>query len=539
MSGLKILLYRPPARHHVTVFPQKTFPLGLLSIAGMLRHHGFTQVRLVDGFEGSNGEDLAREAGDWQPDVVGISGLTAHAYDGMAAAHMVKEAAPGALIIAGGIHFSAVPDETLRVCPYIDLVAVGEGEMTFLELCQALPSSPALHDWRTSLSSVAGLCWLAGGAEPALDDKGHTNPDRPLVYTEKRKLMSDLSQLTMPAFDLTNPDRYRMHPYSWSDYVMLEGSRGCPFQCTYCHTTQFWQKRWRPRPVEAILDEVEYSVRQMGRRAIHFTDDSWATRRDRVIEFCEGILSRGLDVDIWAQCRVDDLYRDRDLFGLMKRAGFYGFLIGFESGEQQALDRWKKGVEVDKARAIAPLLTEHFDSIIGTFFIGDWETTAESFEATRLFSREIGVDIFIEAPLTLFPPTIPIWKEYENRGLKMEWDYDQIGNCKVILPTGTLDRDAVLGLQKRNMAGFYTDPKKAWHALSSGPHSARQFSTMIFSGLEDAVRERARSTVPAHWRGRSVVLRREYRDRHLEFAASRPMPIYDSKAWSGPDHSAV
>ena len=68
---------------------------------------------------------------------------------------------------------------------------------------------------------------------------------------------------------------------------------------------------------------------------------------------------------------------------------------------------------------------------------------------------------------------------------------------------------------------------------------ARQFSTMIFSGLEDAVRERARATIPAHWRGRSVVLRREYRERHLEFARARPMPAYDPNAWSGPNHSAA
>lgn len=524
MSGLRVLLYRPPARFHITVFPQKTLPVGLLSIAGSLSAHTNAEVRLVDAFEGGGAARLANVAAEWNPDVVAISGLTAHAYDAMAAAHMVHSAAPGALVVAGGIHFSAVPDESLRLCPDIDLVAIGEGERTFVDLVENLESAPRKGDWRAALADVAGLCWLAPGSDEPLDAQGLANPDRPLVYTKPRPLISDLSELTMPAYALAHPDRYRMRPYSWSDYVMLEGSRGCPFQCTYCHTTQFWQKRWRPRPVEAMLDEVQYSVERMGRRAIHFADDSWATRRDRVIAFCEGILSRGLDVDLWAQCRVDDLYRDRDLFPLMRRAGFYGFLIGFESGEQDALDRWKKGVAVEKARELAPALTEHFDSIIGTFFIGDWETTAANFDATQSFSRELGVDVFIEAPLNLFPPTIPIWREYEDRGLALEWDYDKIGNCKVILPTSTLDVDQVLALQKRNMSGFYADPKKAFHALKSGPHAARQFSTVLISGVEDALREKARGLIPAHWRGESRVLREGYRKNHLVHAAVRPLP---------------
>ena len=115
----------------------------------------------------------------------------------------------------------------------------------------------------------------------------------------------------------------------------------------------------------------------------------------------------------------------------------------------------------------------------------------------------------------------------------MEWDYDQIGNCKVILPTSTLSSEEVGDLQKRNMVGFYTDPKKAWHALSSGKHAARQFSSILLSGLQDVVRERTRSVVPAQWRGRAQTLREEYRQRHLAHAAVRPMPVFEPDAWDG------
>ena len=81
-------------------------------------------------------------------------------------------------------------------------------------------------------------------------------------------------------------------------------------------------------------------------------------------------------------------------------------------------------------------------------------------------------------------------------------------------------------LQKRNMMSFYANPDKALHALQSGPHAIRQFSTMLIAGVEDALRSKARSIVPASLRGEARMLREQYRARHLAHAAVRPMPSY-------------
>ena len=512
MEAKRVLLYRPPPRVHTSPFPQRTVPMGLMSIAATLRTRGGHDVRIVDAFEGDDGDRLAQLARDWQADIVGISGLTAHAYDAMAAAHVVKEVRPKALVVVGGIHFSAVPLETLELCPSIDAVVLGEGEQTVLELCNAFDGP----EWKKDFAEIPGLAWLEDGV---------------LHTTEARAAIPDLGWLTMPAFDLVNPDRYGMRPFRYGDRMMLEGSRGCPFSCSFCHTTQFWKRRWRPRPVAAILDDMDYVQSRMGRTAFHFADDSWATRRDRVIELCEGILSRGWKVDLWAQCRVDDLYRDRDLFPLMKRAGFYGMLIGFESGDEGNLQRWSKGTTAEKARELAPHLKQHFDSITGTFFIGDWDTGEADFHTTRAFAEELDVDIFIESLLTLFPPTVPLWKEYESRGIEMNWDYDAIGNSKVVFPTRTLSVDEVSRLQGQNMGGFYADPKKAINALRSGKHAARSFTGFVLSGLEDAGRSWLRPRVPAAMRGRMRLLRATYKAKHLAYAAERGMVAMD-RPWA-------
>ena len=91
MSAKRVILYRPPPRAHVTPFPQRTVPVGLMTIASTLRTRGNHDVRLVDGFEGEGPETLARLARDWGADVVGVSGMTAHAYDAMVAEEARRE----------------------------------------------------------------------------------------------------------------------------------------------------------------------------------------------------------------------------------------------------------------------------------------------------------------------------------------------------------------------------------------------------------------------------------------------------------------
>ena len=205
MSSKRVLLYRPPPKIHVSPFPQRTVPLGLMTMAAYVRSRGEHEVRIVDSFEGHGADELAKIAADWSADIVAITGLTAHAYDAMVAAHRVKEARPEALVVVGGIHFSAVPLETLQVCSHIDVVVLGEGELTLAEICDVFTGGP---DWRDALSSVAGLAWL---------------DEDQLVTTPSRDVIPDLGVLPMPAFDLVDPNRYRMRPFRYGDRMTSHG----------------------------------------------------------------------------------------------------------------------------------------------------------------------------------------------------------------------------------------------------------------------------------------------------------------------------
>ena len=106
----------------------------------------------------------------------------------------------------------------------------------------------------------------------------------------------------------------------------------------------------------------------------------------------------------------------------------------------------------------------------GDILRGDWESVESNFVATRAFADEIEVDIFIEAPLTLFPPTIPIWKEYEDRG-SANWDYDAIETARSSFHE---DPEQSSGARPAGQEHEFTSPKKAFHAVTSGT-AARAF----------------------------------------------------------------
>ncbi len=115
------------------------FPLGLGYIAAVLRENGYNEIDLFDPeAERSSWKDIKQRIKNFNADIVGLSCVTANYSNAKKIAKLVKEINRKTLVVAGGIHVSALPEETLKDAPEIDLVVVGEGEYTFLEVCQEM-----------------------------------------------------------------------------------------------------------------------------------------------------------------------------------------------------------------------------------------------------------------------------------------------------------------------------------------------------------------------------------------------------------------
>src|SRR5947207_420686 len=107
-------------------------PLGVLYIASVLREAGH-QVRVFDAGELWDPNPFREALRTFRPAVIGISAITIEARVMEQMARVVREELPDVPIIVGGPHATAYPHRCASN-PNIDFVALGEGEITALEL---------------------------------------------------------------------------------------------------------------------------------------------------------------------------------------------------------------------------------------------------------------------------------------------------------------------------------------------------------------------------------------------------------------------
>ena len=322
-------------------------PLGLLYIGAMLKRHGH-QVRLLDGgLEDADEKEILRTAGEFSPQVVGLSSMKHNWPATMALARKLRRALPSATLVLGGPQVGCWREETLEECPDFDLAVAGEGEHAMVEICEALERGTLPAE----MTEILGLLRREGER---------------VVANEPRPPLRDLAQLPWPDYSLVDFDRYRPSVgfYNRLPSMNLITSRGCPHRCTFCVSNG----RIQLRSVEDVVREMTHMVRAHGVRHVAFYDEGITLSRRRATALCEAILDEGLDVSWCANARVDEV--DAKLLGLMKRAGCWKLLYGLESGVQGSLDSVGKGTTVEQARQAIRLTREAGIETFGTFLFG-------------------------------------------------------------------------------------------------------------------------------------------------------------------------
>ena len=152
---MDIILFNPAPRSGWQPQRRVELPLGLLSIATPLDLQGY-RIKIIDEFANPNWKRELLEALTEKPLCFGVTCMTGpQILHALAACRLVRERYPDVPIIWGGIHASLLPEQTLEN-PYPDIVVVGEGEETFLELVKALESG-------SPLSNVSGICYKENG----------------------------------------------------------------------------------------------------------------------------------------------------------------------------------------------------------------------------------------------------------------------------------------------------------------------------------------------------------------------------------------
>ena len=334
---MRILLVNPPYRAVTSKLGVgEQMPLGLLSIGGPLIDAGH-EVALIDGEARHLTIDrIVDEAHAWSPDAIftGHSGSTPAHPTAMRMTRALRAALPATPIVYGGIHPTYHAEDVLRDAPQIDVIVRGEGEETAVNLAAALADA-------RPLTEVQGIAFRIGG-KPTL-----TGMPLPIRDLDTHRVGWEL---------IEDWDLYRCWGLGRSALVQL--SRGCPHQCSYCGQRGFWTRQ-RYRDPEKLADEIAWLHRAHGVRFVDLADENPTTSKKTFRRFLEALIARDLDVRLFATLRADDIVRDADILHLYKRAGFECFLMGMETTDAETMSRIRKGSTVATDQRAVQLLRQH------------------------------------------------------------------------------------------------------------------------------------------------------------------------------------
>lgn len=352
-------------------------PLGLAYIANYLRKNGI-EVKIIDRkvlmtkhslTEESVNEMTKRELKEFMPDIIGITIATPTLYDVKNnVLKLIEEVVPNALVVVGGSHVSALPEDTLRNNPRIDVACSGEGEMVMLGLVDGKP-----------LNEIDGITFRENGN---------------IYSNKKRKPHKNLDDFCFPARDLLDMSFYsKANPHVMHGLFMrsttILTSRGCPYECTFCAGQVASGRLVRYQSPELVVEEVEKLVIDYNMEGLYFADDMFNADKSRAIKICEQLIQRGINKKIcWnAQIRANSV--DKELLKLMKSAGCIRVDVGFESGSQKTLDIINKRTTVAQNYEAARVLRELGIQAHANIVVGIPGEGIEDLEKTRKFVKEI------------------------------------------------------------------------------------------------------------------------------------------------------
>ena len=299
-------------------------PLSLISIAAPLMKEGFRVSIIDETLEKDYVGAVLREMED--AICLGISIITGPMIRGaVEVGRAAKERFPDVPIVLGGWHSSILPEQTLQAS-FVDVVALKQGELTLLDLARHCREG-------SSLKSVPGILWK---------ENGDVHRNEPRMPTRVAELPSRL-----PGYSLIDYERYfQLTGLRW---VMYSSSHGCPYNCSYCSNASVYGRNLDVLPVEQVVDEVTYLVRNYNIQLVGVIDDIYFAFMDRCLEMAEGFVRSGLKFEWYIQDRVDSWARlTTEQAQLYRRSGLVRIHFGAESGSERVLRSIEKRASVEK-----------------------------------------------------------------------------------------------------------------------------------------------------------------------------------------------
>jgi len=422
---------------HLAKVGSVEMPNGLCYLAASTRKSGYkTEIIDAHAMNISNGK-LTDLIINKNPKYVGISANTINIYSAADLAKKVKKLNPDIKMIVGGPHITAVPVETMKRFPEIDIGVIGEGEITIVDILNNLKK-------RKDLKKVKGIVFRKG---------------KKIIITEKREFIKNLDDLPPPAFDLLPDFKKYYKPPAWSLHekvsALLITSRGCSAQCTFCDRAVFGNV-CRTHSAEYVMRIIRKLYHKHGVRHLRLNEDNLLLFRNKIKGICNAIIKEKLKISWSCFARVDCV--NFEILRLIKKAGCWQISYGIETGEQKILDVEKKNITLEQIEKAVRLTKKVGIRVIGFNMIGHPLETIKSMKKTIDFNKRIKVDDFKAEFLIPFPGTELYYTAEKYGVLDRDWGKMGVYKGPVFIPYG-LTKELLIEWHKRGLWHFYLQPR--------------------------------------------------------------------------------
>lgn len=328
-----------------------------------------------------------------RPYIFAFSVLTAAFKNAVLVSKELKRLYPDSIILFGGIHPTALPDEVLSF-GHIDFVLRGEGEKSLIELYRCVKDGK-------DCTHMDNLSYRKSGQ---------------IIHNKMSPILEDLDSYPSFPYHLFTSEAY--------DTGFVISSRGCPYQCIFCSNRVTTGRKYRFRSAEAIVAELDMLYHKFNKRYILFLDDNLLVSKKRIYSLLEQIKEKGLDKKMTFnfQARGDNV--DYKLLQDLYNCGFRSIFFGLETASERLMKIVKKGETVAQCIDAVKMAKDIGFHVSATFiFALPQETHQDRMDSINL-SRDLQLDMVRFNNATPYPGTelYEIAKREKRLNVKGLWE---------------------------------------------------------------------------------------------------------------------
>lgn len=361
---MKVLLVNLPY-NSLNEYEVEYYPLGLLILQNAFARHGL-DAEIIDLYilnkEGTICLDenfysnTARYIYEKSPDYIGITSMSNNFINAVLLAEELKKILPHSKIFLGGPQVSYIAKETLEEYAFIDFVCRKESELILEDLCKYFCGE-------IGLESIPNVTYRYGN-----------------TIIENKDIGRLVSGDEIPAIDYTDYfNRYKGYISSRkTDMIDIEGGRGCPYNCIYCSTNEYWNRTFRLKSIDKLIDEIKYLNELFNIKWFNINHDLFTCNKSKLIEFCSKV--KELGVTWTCSSRADVL--DEQLILIMKESGCSHIFFGIETGDEGTQKYINKNLDLNNTDRIIKYCKDNKINATTSFIIGFPDETVQSINNT-------------------------------------------------------------------------------------------------------------------------------------------------------------